>query len=55
MPKSFCSGKVVFQDIYDYTLEDVIFLLENSEFSEFRFNIDQGYALIDSEAGEILT
>ncbi|MBR5722532.1 MAG: hypothetical protein IKX57_02815 [Oscillospiraceae bacterium] len=54
MPKSFCSGKVVFQDVYDYSLEDVIFLLENREFSEFRFNSGKGYALIDSEAGEIL-
>ena len=53
MPKSFCSGKVIFQDVYDYTLEDVIFLLENREFSEFRFNSDKGYALIDSEAGEM--
>ena len=55
MPKSFCSGKVVFQDVDDYTLEDVIFLLENKEFSEFRFHSNKGYALIDSEAGEIQT
>ena len=55
MPKSFCSGKVVFQNVDDYTLEDIIFLLENKEFSEFRFNSDKGYALIDSEAGEVMT
>ena len=53
VPKSFCSGKVIFQDVNGYTLEDVIFLLENREFSEFRFNSDKGYALIDSEAGEM--
>ncbi|MBP0974442.1 MAG: hypothetical protein J6P20_00090, partial [Oscillospiraceae bacterium] len=55
MPKSFCSGKVVFQDVYDYTLEDVIFLLENREFSEFGFNTEEGYSIIYSDAGEILT
>lgn len=53
MPRSFCSGKVVFQDSDDFTLEDIIFLPENREFSEFRFRSDNGYALIDSEAGEI--
>lgn len=55
MPKSFCSGEVVFQDVYDYTLEDVIFLLENREFSEFGFNTEKGYSIIYSDAGEILT
>ena len=55
MPKTFCSGKVVFQDVYDYTLEDVIFLLENREFSEFSFPDGKPYSLIYSEAGEILT
>lgn len=53
MPKSFCSGQVVFLADDGYTLEDVIFLLENREFSEFRINSDEGYALIDSEVGEI--
>ena len=55
MPKSFCSGKVIFQDVYDYTLEDVIFLLENREFSEFGFPDGEPYSLIYSEAGEVLT
>ena len=55
MPKSFCSGKVVFQDVYDYSLEDVIFLLENREFSEFNFPDGEPYSLIYSEAGEVLT
>lgn len=40
-PKSFCSGQVIFQNAYEYTLEDVIFLLENREFSEFRINSDE--------------
>lgn len=51
-PKSFCSGKVVFQEAFDYTLEDVIFLLENRDFSEFGF---KRYSIIYSDAGEILT
>ena len=55
MHKSFCSGKVIFQDVYDYTLEDVIFLLENREFSEFGFPDGEPYSLIYSEAGEVLT
>ena len=55
VPKSFCSGKVVFQDVYDYSLEDVIFLLENREFSEFNFPDGEPYSLIYSEAGEVLT
>ena len=55
MPKSFCSGKVIFQDACEYTLEDVIFLLENREFSEFGFNTEDGYSIIYSDAGEILT
>ncbi|MBR6718807.1 MAG: hypothetical protein IKI77_10770 [Oscillospiraceae bacterium] len=54
MPKSFCSGQVIFDDDYEYTLEDVMFLLENKEFSGFKFCPGAGYALIDSEAGEIL-
>ena len=54
MPKSFCSGQIIFDDDYEYTLEDVMFLLENKEFSEFKFCPGAGYALIDSEAGEIL-
>lgn len=54
-PKSFCSGKVVFQEAFDYTLEDVIFLLENRDFSEFGFNSKEGYSIIYSDAGEILT
>ena len=53
--KTFCSGKVVFQDVYDYTLEDVIFLLENRDFSEFSFPDGEPYSLIYSEAGEVLT
>ena len=55
MLKSFCSGKVIFQDVYDYTLEDVIFLLENRDFSEFGFISEEGYSIIYSDAGEILT
>ena len=51
-PKSFCSGNVVFQEAFDYTLEDVIFLLENRDFSEFGF---KRYSIIYSDAGEILT
>ena len=54
MPKSFCSGQVIFQD-YGTTLEEVISFLQNRDFSEFCFNDGEGYALIDSEAGEILT
>ena len=54
-PRSFCSGQVVFQDAYEYTLEDVIFLLENRDFSEFGFNSEEGYSIILSDAGEILT
>ena len=54
-PRSFCSGQVVFQDAYEYTLEDVIFLLENRDFSEFGFNTEEGYSIISSDAGEIVT
>ena len=54
-PRSFCSGQVVFEDAYEYTLEDVIFLLENRDFSEFGFNTEEGYSIISSDAGEIVT
>lgn len=54
-PKSFCSGQVIFEDAYEYTLEDVIFLLENRDFSEFGFNSEEGYSIISSDVGEILT
>ncbi len=54
-PKSFCSGQVIFQNAYEYTLEDVKFLLENKDFSEFGFNTEEGYSIILSDAGEILT
>ena len=54
-PRLFCSGQVVFEDAYEYTLEDVIFLLENRDFSEFGFNTEEGYSIISSDAGEIVT
>ena len=53
MPKSFCAGQVMFQD-YGYSLEELIAFLKNRDFSEFSFPDREGYALICSEAGEIV-
>ena len=53
VPKSFCSGQVIFQE-YGSALEEIISFLNNRDFSEFSFYDGEGFALINSEAGEIL-